>query len=221
MKKLDVPQSGSQGQTTASRNRFGQYDRQRAMPTQPRSAAQLAVRAAFAAASAEWKALTDAARLAWKSYAESVSLVDSLGQVYFLTGHQMFVSVNRSSDAAGIGLILTAPPVGSPAPAGVVSVSASTIVGAAITIGAAGTEGSAIIMCSPPQSPGVTYCRDFRQICTGEIVADDDAVTVIAARIAAKFGALAVGQTFFVKVVQVSVDGVAGAEQVVKLAINA
>src|SRR5437773_11561609 len=73
MKYLGPTQSGSENGTTASRNRFGQYFRRRAVPVQPRTAAQLAVRARMSNNAAAWRALTDAQRAAWESLGTQIT----------------------------------------------------------------------------------------------------------------------------------------------------
>lgn len=82
---------GSQGGTTASRNRYGQYLRARVVPVQPNTFPQAGARARFAGATERWRTLTDAERTAWESYAAATPVVNKLGQVVYLTGHAMYV----------------------------------------------------------------------------------------------------------------------------------
>ena len=213
MKKLDVPQSGSQASTTASRNRFGQYNRTRAMPTQPRTAAQIAVRSSFADISARWKTLTDEQRAAWGTYAGTVPLTDSLGQTYYLTGHQTFTSVNRSLTAASLAGVSVPPAIGAVAPSASVAVSDATISALALTLGESALAGNAIIYSSPPRSPGVTFNGDYRQVANTELDVTGDTEIELFDTLAARFGALRVGQKYFLKVIEVSTTGVASQEQ--------
>src|SRR5438876_743295 len=109
MKILDVPQSGSVAGGVSSRNRFGQYRRTRAIPVQPRSGSVMAQRASLADLSAAWRGLSDAQRLAWRALADSVPLHNSLGATITLTGHQMFVRVNRNRAIVHKATALDAP----------------------------------------------------------------------------------------------------------------
>jgi hypothetical protein len=65
MKYLGAPQSGSQANTVASRNRYGQYYRNRATPVNPHTSLQGTVRARLAINAATWRTLTAAQRAGW------------------------------------------------------------------------------------------------------------------------------------------------------------
>lgn len=200
MKILDVPQSGSQAGTTASRNRFGQYRRTRAMPTQPRTDAQLSVRANLNNVSKAWGSLTDAQRLGWASYAAAHPRYDSLGQQVTLTGHQMFVSVNTLNLALGL-TIQNAVPDGVAVPLITVLNTVTTAAGLSITLESdmpAGTTGQ--VMVSPPMSAGRSFNGDFRQL---NVIPDSAAATdpvITKALYEAKFGALVAGMKIFYQI---------------------
>lgn len=163
MKKLDVPQSGSQASTVASRNRFGQYNRTRAMPIQPRTDLQVAVRAALAAASQAWRGLTDAVRAAWATYSDSTPTLDSLGQTIFPSGHQRFVGLWLSHVQAGLVLPAAIPSAAPPAAPviGDVTLAAAGAGDAAVT-GALSATLVMIVSCSPQVSPGISFNGDYR-----------------------------------------------------------
>jgi hypothetical protein len=201
MKILDVPQSGSVGARTSSRNRSGQYVRQRAMPTQPRTASQVAARSALSGQSAAWRGLTDAQRAAWNGFAQSFTVVNSLGSTINLTGHQAFCKINAVNIKNGDATVVVPP--------------ALPAFGACSATGADGTAATQLlelsgvtpttgikhmVYVSPQLSPGVSYNANFRYILTG--------TTYTAGKLAlttaytAKFGALIAGKKVFVKVVQ-------------------
>lgn len=201
MKILDIPQSGSVGNQTSSRNRSGQYRRQRAMPTQPRTASQVAARSRMSSMSSAWRGLTDAQRAAWNAFAQSFTEVNSLGATINLTGAQAYVKINCVNLLNGAAVV-TAPP-------------ALPSFGACSATGADGTAttqllelsgttptGSVLHMvyASPQLSPGVSYNANFRYLQTS--------TTYTAGKLAlttaytAKFGALIAGKKVFVKVVQ-------------------
>lgn len=111
--------SRSAGATTAAHNRFGAYLRNRVIPTNPQSSAQMAVRGDLTTYSQAWRALTSSQRAGWKALGENVTRSDSLGQTYTLTGQQMYVSCARNCKTYG-----TTPPSDPPAyspPANVVT----------------------------------------------------------------------------------------------------
>lgn len=97
--------SGSIGGLTASHNRGGQYLRARTIPTNPGSAAQVALRAIFGGLSIAWQTLTDLQREAWTTYAIAVPVTDPLGDSMFLTGHQMYVRCNTQRVQAGLARV--------------------------------------------------------------------------------------------------------------------
>lgn len=196
MKKLDVPQSGSQGQTTASRNRFGQYDRQRAMPTQPRTAAQVAVRSQLATVSQDWRELSDAQRIAWNSYAGAHPRVDVLGQTIVLTGHQMFVAVNVFNQQAGLDSQETVPD-GTVIPTPTVVVATATASGFQLACAeSVPVTDSILVFASPPQSPGRTFIADTRLVNVVEGSETENQVVCSHTEIAAKYGALTANMKF-------------------------
>jgi len=111
MKYLGPPQSGSQANTTASKNRAGQYLRNRRSPSQPAGNGRRAfIRGAFGAASQAWSSLAPGVQLAWSAWASSFPYVDSLGQSITLTGHQIFVAIATQCQNCGLA-IPTDPPL--------------------------------------------------------------------------------------------------------------
>jgi hypothetical protein len=91
MKYIGDPQSGSRSSTTASRNRYGQYYRNRSIPVNPNTSPQSANRVLFGAAASAWRGLTAGQRDAWNGYAATIPHVDPLGQTIYWSGFQSFV----------------------------------------------------------------------------------------------------------------------------------
>jgi len=165
MKMLDVPQSGSIAGTTSSRNRFGQYKRTRAVPVNPRTTYQGAVRARLAANSAGWRALTDAQRAGWSDLGGSITRTDKLGQTYALDGQQAYIMVNNNNLAAGNAIVSDAPAV--VAPSGVVTVTVTLTASSfslAYTVTPLPAGARLFVYASPQRSAGRTYEGDLRLI---------------------------------------------------------
>lgn len=203
MKKLDVPQSGSQAGTTASRNRYGQYNRTRAMPTQPRSAAQVQVRAWLAAVSQAWGSLTDAQRAAWNAFATAHPITDSLGQTIALTGHAMFVSRNVTMLQAGYA-IQNAVPDGTSIDAPDVNVGTGTAAGLSLRVTVAVPVDTTIVAyASPPLSAGRAFNGDFRVVNVAVGTNAANQVILTADQLTTKYGTLSAGQKYFVQAVLV------------------
>lgn len=201
MKILDIPQSGSVGAVTSSRNRSGQYRRQRAIPTQPRTVAQIAARSRLTSQSAGWRGLTDAQRAAWNAFAASFTVTNSLGTTINLTGAQCFIKVNSVNLLNGDTVVVLPPALPSFI---AVTVTAMDAVAATPIIELSGTNPAAgtkfMIFASPQLSAGVSFCGQFRWIQTSQTFTTGKMSLQTA--YAARFGALIVGKKIFVKVVQ-------------------
>jgi len=95
MKFRDVPQSGSRGNTVVSRNRSGQYHRERVSPDQPATAAHCATWHNMTDVSRLWNLMEDEQRLAWERFAEGTHSRPNLGVSGPLSGCQLFKKINR------------------------------------------------------------------------------------------------------------------------------
>lgn len=88
---------GSIGGQTHSKNRYGNYIRQRTKPVNPNSSAQQAVRADLAYLVEQWSSqLTSVQRAAWAVYAASITMLNKLGESIKLTGFNHFIRSNVS-----------------------------------------------------------------------------------------------------------------------------
>lgn len=196
MKFLGPPQSGSFRGDTSSRNRNGQYYRNRATPVQPRTTAQLNVRARLTTNAAAWRALTDAQRAGWTSLGLSITRTDSLGQVYSLTGFQAYVSVNQNKLAAGDAAVSAAPSIVTP---GDLLTATITLTAAALSIAYTTTPLAAgvrlFIFVSPQKSAGVTFNGDYRLLAVTAAAAASPHNGLAA--YTAKFGVPVVGNKIF------------------------
>jgi len=94
MKVLDIPKSGKCGNRVWQRNRFCQYSYPAFVPVNPRTPAQVSVRANFRAVSARWRELTQEQRDVWDALAKTMKSKPRLGQCGPLTGFLLFMKVN-------------------------------------------------------------------------------------------------------------------------------
>ena len=201
MKILDVPQSGSVGARTSSRNRSGQYVRQRAIPTQPRTPAQVAARARLSDTSAGWRGLTDAQRAAWNAFGQSFTVTNSLGTTINLTGAQCYAKVNTVNLLNGDASVTAPPALPSFLAATTTGITATAGTPTLTIQGAAPATGTKfMIFVSPQLSAGVTFNGRYSWIMTGQTFTTGN--MSILTPYTAKFGALIAGKRVFVKVVQ-------------------
>lgn len=196
MKYLGQTQSGSEAGTTASRNRYGQYFRRRAVPVQPRTPSQLNQRARMSTNAAAWRALTDGQRAGWLSLGLMIQRTDSLGQTYDLNGFGAYCSVNNNNLDAGNAAVADAPALTTPPDLLTATI---TLTAAAFSVAYTATPlGAGIrlfIRCSPQRSAGVKFNGDYRLIAVTAAAAASPAN--ILAAYTAKFGVPVVGNRVF------------------------
>jgi hypothetical protein len=200
-KILTVPTSGSIGNTTFSRNRNGQYIRQRSIPTQPRTSAQINQRARLTTAAAAWRGLTAAQMASWTAFGNSFTVVNSLGQSNNLTGLQAYTKVNTVNALNGDAQVSAPPalPVFLPATVTGITVTAGTqLLEVSGTTPAAGTK--FMIYASPQKSAGVSFVNNYGWLATFTTATAGQ--FVVTTPYSAKFGTLVIGKKVFVKVVQ-------------------
>ena len=102
--------SGSVAGATFSRNRGGLYVRSRSIPTNTDSEAQRGIRNAMTALIGRWRSvLTPAQRNGWSDYAESVPVVNKLGDTVTRSGPNMYMRSNVSRLQAGLPPVDTRP----------------------------------------------------------------------------------------------------------------
>ena len=209
MKILDIPRSGSYAGVTSSKNRAGQYVRNRRSPCQPIGSGRRSfIRSAFGACSTAWSALTDAVRDSWIGYADGHPYTDRLGQSIKLTGHQMFVAINTQNLNTAVGII-PEPPVSDETEQPVLQV-ATNIHASTFTLNdlSVQADGFVLLSFSPQCSPGRRTNGRWWQ---GSVV--NDAATYpldVSALYEAEFGARAAGQKIFIKATPVNQYGVTG-----------
>lgn len=186
--------SGSMGGCTASHNKGGPYFRRRAVPTNPNTTRQQAIRTAMGAIANHWSTqLTEPELQAWRDYAANTPVTNTLGQTITLSGANIFARWNvvqqQLAIASGVPLtIQNAAPTtfntGSPitnvdsfsgvftTPPGTVSVSYSVA-------GLASDDGDVLVYIAPPQTLGTRFYKGPYQLAAVDsITAADDAGTI-------------------------------------------
>lgn len=110
--QLITQASGSIGGLTASRNRGGMYFRSRAMPTNPNTIRQQAVKSILGALVQSWAVELDSGeRQSWRDYGQSVPVTNRLGDQITLTGQQQFIRSNVPRLQAGLARVDSAPSI--------------------------------------------------------------------------------------------------------------
>ena len=101
--------SGKLNGTVFAKNKGGNYMRSKSKPSNPKTAAQMAVRAQFGAISSAWKNLTESARSAWRESASNFPYINRLGDSKILSGFALHQKLNTNLDLIGESM-LTFPP---------------------------------------------------------------------------------------------------------------
>jgi hypothetical protein len=94
MKILDIPQSGKRGLNVSQAGQFGQISRALAIPSNPRTPAQMTTRGILTKVSARWRALLETQRAAWMAAAKEAKSSSRLGQSGTLSGFLLFTKIN-------------------------------------------------------------------------------------------------------------------------------
>ena len=189
MKALKSPGSGKRGAIVSLKNRYGQFEREHVIPSNPSTPAQVRARSTFGRVSARWRTLTDAERKAWMITAKEVLSRPRLGQSGPLTGCALFVKINCNLAAIGLPQVATPPdvPEFGPNPVGelVITNNGGAV---ALKLKVAGNPAHPIIVSGvAPCSAGVTYVDHFANL--GLLPAPVAGFSDITALYVAKYGA--------------------------------
>jgi len=202
MKILDIPQSGKRGLYVTQGGRYGQISRALVIPSNPRTAPQMSVRAILTRVSARWRSLQEAQRAAWTAAASGVSSVSRLGQSGPLTGQQLFNKINCSLAQFGQQQV-DAPPARPQfpalAPQNLVIANAGGVITLKLTCPIDPGE-STIVRGSKPVSQGFGKFSDFRVL--GMCPAPAQGSADITGLYVARYGVPPVGTKVFVRVNQ-------------------
>jgi hypothetical protein len=213
MKVLKAPQSGSQAGTTASHNRFGQYERNRRTPVQPIGNGRRAfIRAAFGASSNAWASLTGAQQAAWSAYADAHPITDSLGQSVKLTGHMMFVAISTSLQNIAMSIVSDPPVSATVAPLSLVSLYVDPSPTVILTANSSDNDSWILGGLSKQVSNGVTFMKTFCQLAVGP---GSSKAVDYSALYETQFGNPATGVKVFARATPVNQYGVTGTPTIV------
>lgn len=103
---------GAIGGIIFSRNGSCAYVKKYTVPVNPQTEKQLAVRAGFGQMSSDWNTITEAQRDAWNALASTLEFINSVGDVYTLSGKQYFQKVNSVTHSVNETPFADAPPDG-------------------------------------------------------------------------------------------------------------
>jgi hypothetical protein len=204
MKVLDVPSTGKRGVVVGQGGRYGQVSRTLAIPTNPRTTAQLAVRQALSNQSKRWRTLTQAQIAAWNTAAADQQTTPEDGQSGRMTGLQLFVQVNTVAILTGQPTVSNPPPAVAPVGLPAITLTLTNTAGVvSIKLATAGAMPAiALVKACKPQSAGISICNNWRKL--GLCPPVTSGAADITALFTAKFGAPIAGKKLFIQVVEVA-----------------
>jgi hypothetical protein len=188
--------SGAIGGTVFSRNRYGAYTRNRAIPVQPINDNTTAAKSRMIAASQNWGLLDDSERLAWATWAASNPIIDALGQSQILQGNSAYVQV--ATRLLLLGEALPDLPGAGTAPPSLATLTATWDIGAgafALTYTPTPLQADEHLWCyaAVTNSAGKTYIQNLRKLVYVGAAATATGVD-LQTSIEDRFGDLQVGQ---------------------------
>jgi hypothetical protein len=185
---------GSVNGLTYSRNGNSAYVRSKATPVNPRTAGQTAARDSLNYVSSAWRGLTAGQRSAWNALAATVPYTNSIGNVSYYSGFQLFMKNNLTLLGAGATLISDA--VAAPSfPSVELSAFTATASTGIITMNAAYPSGSAsgfnlVVEGTAPFSAGKSFVAKNQYGFLDGLGDPDDGAIVTTTPYAAKYGAI-------------------------------
>ena len=189
-----------------SKNRYGAYVRTKVTPVNPQSTAQQNVRNRLATNSQAWRGLSEAERQGWIAATANFPFTDIFGNVKFLSGNALYVSLNNNLTNTGFSAIATAPaPVAIPALV-LTSLSAAAAVQAlslVFTPTPIPADFAVIVESTPNIGAGISFVKNqFRQISVLDAAATSPADLLAAFQ--AVHGNAVAGQKIFIRAKMVS-----------------
>jgi hypothetical protein len=206
MKILDIPQSGKRGLNVSQAGQFGQISRALAIPSNPRTPAQMTTRGILTKVSARWRALLETQRAAWMAAAKEAKSSSRLGQSGTLSGFLLFTKINCT--LARFGQEQVVAPTEQPqfpdlAPQNLVITNTAGAITLKLTCPTSPGENT-IIRGAEPRSQGRETCSDYRILgtCPAAVQGSADITSLYTAR----FGVPPVAKKVYIQVNQF-VDG--------------
>lgn len=202
---IGVEMRNKMGGSVFSKNRGGNYVRNKVSPVQPRTSYQQNQKANLANNSSQWRGLTAAQMATWNTGTAAFPYTDVFGDVKTLSGQQLYVQLNNRLVAAGQARITSCP---SP-----VSVPQAKLTAAAAAAGAATftvtvsdatvpTGCSLMIWATPELGLGITFVKPkMRQIGTTTLTAGVANIKTIWTN---RFGSLVAGKNIWVRAVYIN-----------------
>lgn len=204
--------SGSLAGNTFSHNKGGMYIRSRAMPTNPGTENQSAVRDSVRILMDNWSnVLTQAQRDAWDLYAFNTPVVNKLGQTVKRTGQNMYVRANTARMQAEFPAVNDAPvtfDLGSFTPVEITADASADTLSIAVAAAdpwATEDQGFMFVYQSRPQNAARRYFKGPYQLAT--VIEGESPGPITSPKVVSSLFPLTTGQRVFFRVTVGRADG--------------
>lgn len=192
-----------------SKNRYGNYIRNKTTPVNPQTTAQQNARAQLAANSQAWAGLTEAQRNGWKALAQELPFTDIFGDAKTLASNALYNKLNGNLVKIGEVAVADAPVKVSVPAIESLSITPTPTAGvlSALTMTFAPTPVPADYAIAVYATPGISPGRNFVKNQFRFLTVVDEAGTSpanIFAAYSARFGTPAEGMKIFVRAALVS-----------------
>jgi hypothetical protein len=192
--------SGSVGNTTFSRNRYGAYIRTRSIPTKRVTPYTTEIRGRLAQLAQAWQGLAAAQQAAWVAWADEHPIINRIGDSQVLQGSDAYIQLNMRLDALGATHIAV-PPIASP-PAALEGLACSGSAAAdsldiTWTSGAISAQEQLAIWVAMVSSAGRNYYKNLLKLVHYSAVSAASPESV-GASVVLRFGDILQGQKAFV-----------------------
>lgn len=194
---------GKLGGQCVQSNHYGRFARTIVKPANPFSTYSAAVRASFKAISQKWQTITPTQQAAWIAATRDYPRTDDFGNVYYMSGYDLYMSLNRNIVTVGFSMIANPPTKVIPSDTGLFTLTCNPAGPSLITnyVNAQGqTNGWLLYYCTYKLSTGISYVSSrYRLVkiiqCTGQTSNEIGTDYVV------KFSSFPTGQRVFVKVI--------------------
>lgn len=192
-----------------SKNRFGNYMRNKTTPVNPQTTYQQNARSILAALSQAWAGITQAQRNGWRALAETLPFTDIFGDPKTLSGQMLYVKLNTNllkigeSEIADAPLKEAVPFISQTAITVTSAASALTALTVTISPGTVPAGFGVAVYATPAINPGVAFVKNqFRFL--GIAGAPAAGVLTLTTLWNDRFGGITTGQKLFVRLALVS-----------------
>lgn len=192
--------------SVASRNRYGDYFRNKTTPVNAQTTYQQNVRAILATNSREWRALPQEIRDAWTAAAPNRPFTDIFGDKLIYSGFNLYMKVNQQLAVFG-QLKTQTPPPAEPAPIDIQSITV-TSTGGVVTVTAPSVPSTTTqfmaIYAAANVSPGKNFVKNLYKFIS--LVPLSNAPVDITPELIARFGQMTMGTKIAVRAASFAVE---------------